>query len=118
MEATDIVVVCSRNEAFGRVGAEAMRLGKPVIYTATGGMAEYCVDGETGLAYAPGDVAGLVDRLERLIAQPDMRRQMGAKGFARAQAVFSRERFSGEAYRVMKDLRAKRRAAPPRAPST
>ena len=102
---TDIVVVCSRNEAFGRTGVEAMLFGKPLVYPNIGGMLEYCIDGETGLSYAPGDIWSLVDRLERLIADPSQWEIMGNKGRARASALFTKETFSGEAHRSLVELR-------------
>jgi glycosyltransferase involved in cell wall biosynthesis len=41
MLAADIILVCSRNEAFGRVVVEGMKLGRPVVYTRSGGIPEY-----------------------------------------------------------------------------
>ncbi|MGH9127343.1 MAG: glycogen synthase [Acidimicrobiales bacterium] len=49
------VFVCpSRYEPFGLVNIEAMACGAPVVATATGGIPEIVVDGETGLLVAPG----------------------------------------------------------------
>jgi FkbM family methyltransferase len=105
IRATDIVVTCSRCEAFGRTAVEAMLLGKPVIYTGAGGHLESMVEGETGYSYTPGDVSGLVDRLERLIAAPSRWQEMGSFGRARASTLFSKGGFSGEANRTLRKLR-------------
>ena len=111
MSATDIVVSCSRNEAFGRTGAEAMVLGKPFVYAGTGGMTEYMIDGTTGLAYVPGDVEELTQRLDLLITAPERQKIMGEAGRVRAAALFGREAFSGEVNRRLLALRDTAKAA-------
>jgi glycosyltransferase involved in cell wall biosynthesis len=50
-----VVVLPSRQEAFGRVLIEAMASGVPVVATAVGGIPEVCVDGVTGLLVPPDD---------------------------------------------------------------
>jgi glycosyltransferase involved in cell wall biosynthesis len=50
-----VVVLPSRQEAFGRVLVEAMASGVPVIATAVGGIPEVCIDGLTGLLVPPED---------------------------------------------------------------
>jgi hypothetical protein len=63
VEEADVSLTCSRREAFGRVTAEAMLLGKPVIGTDTGGTPELVDDGVSGLLYPPGDVDRLCDHI-------------------------------------------------------
>ena len=111
MRACDIVIVCSRAEALGRVGIEAMHLAKPVIYPMAGGVPEYMVDGETGLSYVPGDVPGLVARLEELIGAPARWPIMGACGRIRAGQLFSKDKFTGEVFRTLQEIRRQGRTA-------
>lgn len=59
----DAVVVASINEAFGRITAEAMIIGKPVVGTNTGGTAEMIKNGVTGLTFEPANVKDLADKL-------------------------------------------------------
>jgi glycosyltransferase involved in cell wall biosynthesis len=102
---SDIVLVCSRREAFGRVAVEAMLLGKPVVYAAAGGVTEYMRDGETGMGYPPGDTIALADRIETLIRDAGLRMRMGTAAQAHARATFSRDGFAGKFYRKALELR-------------
>jgi glycosyltransferase involved in cell wall biosynthesis len=86
------VVVCpSHREGFGVVCAEAMAHGRPVVASAVGGLLDLVVDGETGLLVPPGDVVSLRAALERLLADPDLRRRMGEAARDRVRARFSWE---------------------------
>jgi glycosyltransferase involved in cell wall biosynthesis len=51
---------------------EAFATGTPVIASDIGGMAEAVRDGVNGLLFRAGDAASLRERLERLIAAPDL----------------------------------------------
>ena len=105
MQTSDIVVVCSRSEAFGRVGVEAMLLCKPVVYPTTGGVSEYMVEGKTGYSYMPGNIEDLVDRLETLMDERSCWSEMGSFGRARALQLFSEDGYSGEVYRTLQSFR-------------
>jgi glycosyltransferase involved in cell wall biosynthesis len=50
-----VVVMPSRQEAFGRVLIEAMAAGVPVVASAVGGIPEVCIDGVTALLVPPDD---------------------------------------------------------------
>jgi FkbM family methyltransferase len=98
-EQTDVILVCSRNEAFGRVTVEGMLCAKPVIGTNTGGTPEIIIEGETGLLYAPNDIKALVEKIEYLIDNPDLRASMGNKGLETARKRYAAK----EAYTKLKD---------------
>ena len=56
----DVVVSASTDpEAFGRVAAEALAMGRPVVATDHGGSRETVVPGETGWLVRPGDPGDL-----------------------------------------------------------
>ena len=57
------LLMCSGNEAFGRVTVEALKAGLPVIAAQTGGSLEIIDDGINGYFYEPGNVAGFADKI-------------------------------------------------------
>jgi starch synthase len=88
-------------EPLGIVNLEAMACEAAVVATATGGIVEVVVDGETGLLVpfeqAEGDivprdpegfVAGIAERVNALVADPDRARAMGRAGRERAVTEF------------------------------
>jgi glycosyltransferase involved in cell wall biosynthesis len=86
------VVACpSRREGFGVACLEAMAQGRPVVATSVGGLLDLVVDGETGIVVPPRDPAALRSALERLLADPDLRRRLGTAGRDRARTHFSWE---------------------------
>lgn len=87
-----IALMCSRNEALGRVTVEAMKAGVPVVGLDAGATRELLADGR-GLLYAAGDIAALALHVRTLLGDPVEAGRLAA----RAQA-WSRERFSLAAY--------------------
>jgi glycosyltransferase involved in cell wall biosynthesis len=68
------------SELLGLTLIEAMACGTPVICSRVGGLPEVVHDGETGYIVEPGDVDGLRDRLEELLADPQRAQDMGHNG--------------------------------------
>jgi starch synthase len=86
------VFVCpSRYEPFGLVNIEAMACGAPVVATATGGIPEIVVDGETGYLVAPGPhfVVDLARRINELLADPATADRFGQAGRQRVLDHFT-----------------------------
>lgn len=97
IRALDIVVHASTSpEPFGRVIAEGMACGRPVISSAIGGAAELVVDRENAMVCAPSDAAGLADRIAILAKEPELRARIGRAGRACAEARFDRTRQAAE----------------------
>lgn len=66
-----VVLMCSRNEAFGRVTLEALKSGRPVIGARSGGTAELISDGVNGLLFEPGNPHDLATAVRHLGSQRD-----------------------------------------------
>jgi len=89
-------------EPFGIINLEAMACGAAVVASATGGIKEVVVDGETGLLvpFAHDPVTGfptdaekfardLAERLTELLQNPEKCRRFGEAGRRRAEEIFS-----------------------------
>lgn len=63
---SDVLVVCSGYETFGRVVVEAQKCGLPVILSNVGANPERIHDGVNGILYKKGDIDDLVCKIELL----------------------------------------------------
>jgi glycosyltransferase involved in cell wall biosynthesis len=84
-----LFVLPSYHEGVPMAILEAMSWGLPVITTPVGGIPEVVTNGIEGLLVAPGDIQGLAQALEQLVADPDKCRAMGAAGRERLERDFS-----------------------------
>ncbi|TMJ65598.1 MAG: glycosyltransferase family 4 protein [Alphaproteobacteria bacterium] len=73
----DILVVPSRYEPFGMVILEGMLHGLAIVAADVGGPAEILEHGRTGLLFPPRDVVALSSALQRLLKNPEERRELG-----------------------------------------
>jgi len=70
----------SDGESFGVAALEASASGVPVVATRVGGVPEVVLDGKTGFLVERKNVDELARALEKLITNPELRRQMGKAG--------------------------------------
>ena len=91
MSTADVVLMCSRREAFGRVTVEGMKLGKPVIGTRSGGTPEIVQEGETGFLYTPGNAQELAAKIGHLYANRAVCDSMGTTSCLRAWERFNQQ---------------------------
>jgi glycosyltransferase involved in cell wall biosynthesis len=86
----EVACVPSLYEGFSLPTVEAMACGTPLVVSRAGALPEVVGrPGECAELVAPGDVGELVQALERLLDDPDLRRAMGEAGRRRAVAEFS-----------------------------
>jgi glycogen synthase len=81
------------DEPFAAVPIEAMSAGMAIVATTAGGTPEALTDGETGLLVPPADAAAMADAIRRLIENPSLRLDLGARA-----AAVARERFGFDRY--------------------
>jgi starch synthase len=111
------VFVCpSVYEPLGIVNLEAMACETAVVATDTGGIPEVVADGETGLlvpfdsdgAGGPRDpirfAADIAERVNRLLAEPDLAERMGRAGRRRAVEEFSWSAIAAETAALYAEL--------------
>ena len=114
--ACDVFVLpsVSRLEAFGIVALEAMATGKPVVVADIPGVREVIEDGREGLLADPVNPRDLADKIQRLVADPDLRAEMGRRGREKVLAAFTTETVTDQVLGVYKDVLDHAAATAPR----
>ena len=92
LQSADGFVLASRHEPLGVAYMEAMACELPVIGTDAGGVGELITQGRDGLLVPPGDVPALADAMDRLMADPVLRRSLGTAARGRIVADFGSRR--------------------------
>ena len=106
-----INVLPSRMESFGRTLGEAMSWGIPVVATRVGGIPELVTDGQDGLLFEPGDVAGLAGHLQRLLNDPPLYDRMSRNALRNMQERFSIQRSVREHEQAIQETLARQKWA-------
>lgn len=91
LQASDIFVLPTEDDAFPLALVEAMACGLPVVTTPVGGIPEIVTGGENGLLVPPGDVQRLHDSLCDLIEDPARAAALGESGVRTVRERYSRE---------------------------
>jgi glycosyltransferase involved in cell wall biosynthesis len=104
MQAADLLLLCSPCESFGRVTIEAMRLGKPVIGTRSGGTPELIQDHFTGLLYSPGDVHELAEKIRWFASSPHRVGELGRNGQRWVEGRFTQEAYAEQVLQVLGEV--------------
>lgn len=102
----DVVVHASTEpEGFGRVVAEAMAMGRPVIATDLGAPPEIVEDGRTGWLVPPGDAKALADAIGRALGQsPEQRDRMARAARDRVAARYTARHMAAATLAVYREL--------------
>lgn len=94
-ENADVFVLPSLNEGMSNSMLEALATGLPLIATDTGGTKELIKDGINGFIVKMKDRQDLVDKIEILIKDPELRKKMGEESRKKSEAM-SWEKVAGE----------------------
>ena len=97
-------------EPLSLAAVEAMACGRPVVASATGGLPEVVIDGETGLLVPAGDVGALRDALRALLSDPVLRRRLGEAARRRAR-LFTASAITARIEQVYADVQASKDGA-------
>jgi len=114
LRASEVVVLPSRAEPFGRVALEAMALARPVVGTRAGGLPELVEDQETGILVPPGDWRQMADAIVKILRYRDYAAWLGKQGAQRAEDCFHIRRtvhMLEETYEELIGLRGRRACA-------
>lgn len=93
--AGDVFVFPSLGDPYGLVVDEALASGLPVISTTIGEITERVDEGESGFVVPPANSAALLDRMERLVVDAALRKEMGKVAAERIRE-FTPERWAAE----------------------
>lgn len=93
--AADVMVVPSRQEAFGQTASEAHACGTPVVAFRTGGLTDIVDDRVTGALAEPFDPSSLAAAIRWVLEDPQRRRQLGAAARERAERLWNPARIAG-----------------------
>lgn len=74
-------------EGFALSPAEAAVMGMPVVSTYHNGIPEHVIDGTSGFLVKEHDFESMAERINRLIEDPKLRKEMGAQGRENIRAM-------------------------------
>ena len=107
LDACDIFVQPSHEEAFGLVFIEAGARRRPVIATHVGGIKEIIMHSLTGFLVAPACAQQLAESMQQLLNDADSCQSMGNAGFDRVQQTFSVEAMTTQYLKIFQKLMLK-----------
>jgi glycosyltransferase involved in cell wall biosynthesis len=91
-----VTIVCSQNEAFGRVAVESLAWGTPVVATNSGGVREIIKNNITGFLYEPGDYNLLAEKIEELLINQEQYIKFAQEGQLSVLRKFTLENYIGK----------------------
>lgn len=100
----NIYLMCSKNEAFGRVTIESMMSKNLVIGANTGGTKELIKDNETGFLYNQGDYIDLANKIKFAIENWDKSKEIIENAYIDAMENYSIKRCADEVYNIYQDV--------------
>lgn len=100
----DIALVCSKNEALGRVTIESMMSENVVIGTDIAGTAEIIEDGVNGYLYHPDDIEDLCDKLRFVINNWELQEEMVSCAKEYVWKNYDSNRYAEKIFQIYEEL--------------
>ncbi len=107
-----LVCVPSLFEGFGLPAAEAMACGTPVVATRAGALPEVMRTGGGGILVDPGSADALAAGIGELLAQPEARAELGARGRKGVLGAYAWPSVAASTAAVYEEVVAERRGRP------
>lgn len=103
LSAADVYVLASRAEGFPVAPLEAMACGLPIVASDIPSVRDILRDGSDsgGLIVPPEDPRAFAEALQRLLNNPDLRRDLGRKARRNVEERFSIESVGGQLDRIL-----------------
>ena len=100
----DVFVLYPLREGLGVASLEAGACSLPTVASKVGGLQEVVEDGQTGFLVPPKNPHALADKINFLLANPEMRITMGKKAKQRVETIFSVEKMVDSYIKIYKEL--------------
>lgn len=94
LDTFDVFVLPSLQQGLGTIMLEAMALGKPVVATNVGGVADFCVDNLHALLVPPANHIILAEKIRHLLDYPQKARKLAIAGQQLVRHDFSIDRMA------------------------
>ena len=101
---SDVEIVASTMEAFGRVTVEAMLSGNPVLAADSGANGELIEDGRTGWLFETGNEYALADKMFMVIENKSVIRSIGKNAFNVASLNYLSHRNTQEIEKIYREI--------------
>ena len=99
-----IGIIPSRSEGFGIVMLEFQLMKKGIIATNVGGIPEFVTDNYNGYLVPADDIESMASKMEHLLENPDLAREMGERGYKRVLESFLLNKTGREFDRVIREI--------------
>lgn len=103
---SDAVLMCSKNEAFGRITVEAMLLKKPVIGFMKCGTTEILIDGKNGLGY--DSFEKFTENLVYAFQNKEKMKALGIQAQAIVENKFTQDGYVKKIYHILWQLKSEK----------
>jgi glycosyltransferase involved in cell wall biosynthesis len=107
-ELADLFVFHSTYETFGMVLAEAMSYGKPVVSVSSTAIPSVVDHGQTGWLVPPMNSSAMAEAVNRLLNDPDLRRDIGQQGRKQAKSTFDWDHIAESYEKVLLEASSRR----------